>query len=90
MSCLLRPRLTAAYIALHESGRLDRLGGAAGRTVEWGARRVFASRRCICICILHWEVGQLGARDWLASTCASLTSRSSVFRGAGWLAICLL
>lgn len=37
MSCLLRPRLTAAYIALHESGRLDRLEGRSGCTAKWGA-----------------------------------------------------
>jgi hypothetical protein len=43
----------------------------SGRTMKRGARRVFASRRRICICILHWEVGQAGARNGLHHLCFS-------------------
>jgi hypothetical protein len=43
----------------------------SGRTMKRGARRVFASRRRICICILHWEVGQAGARNGLHYLCFS-------------------
>lgn len=45
LSCLLRPRLAAAYIALHGSGRLDRLDGCWSHhgTGHWTGIRITAS-----------------------------------------------
>ena len=86
LSCLLRPRLTAAYIALHGDRRLDRLGRPL--VIQWDGvlGRVFASRRRIGIWVLHWEVGRAGARNGLHHLC----SRSTVSQLAGWSGICLL